>query len=75
MTIMEWKPIETAPKEEGVVVLVYEPGLPHFDIFMAEWVHDIVGKRWQQWNTEDPAWLHPTHWMPLPPPPDRQEGE
>ena len=61
----KWKPIETAPKD-GTIVLLYEPREP-IDSHTIE-----VGA----FNCED--WyclmftytIYPTHWMPLPEPPE-----
>ena len=61
---MEWKRIETAPKD-GTEVLVYgllKDGSGHFIT--------VCPFRGVRWTIE---WLHncfpPTHWMPLPDPP------
>jgi hypothetical protein len=58
----EWQPIETAPKD-GTAVIVYCP---------AKGVH--VGNRRSDrvgWYSVRGAYLcKPTHWMPLPPPPE-----
>lgn len=74
----EWKPISTAP-EDGTFVLLYAPiGICH-GAFM-EAVSDEtseefprgkpLGKRWFMGLTyHDAKAYNPTHWMPLPPPP------
>ena len=64
-----WKPIETAPKD-GTIILVgvwdYGP-----DIASASW----NGKFWDMelygyQYCGDPEFSDPTHWMPLPAPPE-----
>jgi hypothetical protein len=59
----EWKPIETAPKD-GSDVLIWcytgEIGVAHFDSATFAWWSDLSTR-------ECPD---PTHWMPLPPPPE-----
>lgn len=52
----EWQPIETAP--EGERVLTYFSDGDFLLCFAAEWKRD----------EGDDVW--PTHWMPLPEPPD-----
>ena len=65
---MEWQPIETAPKD-GTPVLGYRDG----DMATVEW-----RATWGEWvlavpgaYAEDDDWK-PSHWMPLPNPPERQ---
>ena len=63
-----WQPIETAPKDGSPVVIGFDPtrddddGLPHGVDFM----------RWMDKAWRDPLThrLRPTHWMPLPTPPE-----
>ena len=74
---MEWQPIETAPKNE--VILLYGEIDPHPD---DEQLHSKGARRvagyWDQideaWSSTTSTWagpwIKPTHWMPLPPPPD-----
>ena len=61
---MSWQPIETAPKD-GTEVLLCEPlsGGYHFI---------VVGAFWRQldWITGGGRQVDPTHWMPLPAPPE-----
>jgi hypothetical protein len=58
----EWQPIETAPKDE--VILVYDGD----DIYMAEWDDSFNSRGWRLYI--DGARLYrTTHWMPLPEPP------
>jgi hypothetical protein len=72
---MEWKPIETAPKD-GTAVLLYFSNSPH-QIWIGAWVRhsdpsypfvwrDPTGSILvREWKDDVP----PTHWMPLPEPP------
>jgi hypothetical protein len=57
----EWKPIETAPRD-GSDVLIWcytgEIGIAHFDYATFAWWHNLC------------EYPDPTHWMPLPPPPE-----
>ena len=65
----EWMPIETAPKD-GTMILLYRDG-DHAD---GHWMGDarfqIWGNRRRGWSYPD--WCAPTHWQPLPSPPDSQ---
>jgi hypothetical protein len=81
---MIWQPIETAPRDQGQILL-YVPSLPGYPGIPPNWkfnAHVIVGRRSgsaDHWQTdierldEDEDWcvceVHPTHWMPLPWPP------
>lgn len=64
---MEWRPIETAPKD-GKDILLWSPRInPKWDdvVFVAGWFNGswvaVSGATW----AEDEV----THWMPLPKPP------
>ena len=71
-----WQPIETAPKD-GTHILIF---CPHDDVPIA------VGHMWAGegpafWSYADellmnvcPEGCDPTHWMPLPPPPEQSDG-
>lgn len=60
----EWQPIETAPRD-GSKVLAYDPGWCGGTMAIARWwdgefrTGNLPGEE-----------MYPTHWMPLPPPPD-----
>ena len=59
---MQWKPIETAPKD-GTRILVYAPDI---DRVLIAAFQTISGKgAWVGWREA----LQPTHWMALPNPP------
>lgn len=57
---MSWQPIETAPKDKGVRVLVT------WDALVAVGERSSLGGWWvDEWA----EYKKPTHWMPLPEPP------
>ena len=61
-----WRPIEIAPKDQWV--LVYER---HWGLKVAKW---FCEDQWRYANdTADGGYqcCHPTHWMPLPEPPEK----
>lgn len=75
---MEWMPIETAPKDKDV--WVYGLATPWAGSSPFSWQGQAG------WNEEDASWwttshddtgevliVRPTHWMPLPPPPEIKE--
>lgn len=63
-----WHPIETAPRD-GTRFLALE-GRRHFDC----WWHWFGADQVYNWQDEADSEPDPTHWMPLPPPPqDREE--
>jgi Protein of unknown function (DUF551) len=59
----EWQPIETAPRD-GTEILLFARGQ-----------HDDVYRGVGQWSEHSNSWfwsfaIRPTHWMPLPEPPE-----
>lgn len=71
----DWRPIENAPKD-GTPVLVYAPqGCTQWTMYTPLWIC-----RWDTGRHEGGAWTEaggelwttcePTHWMPLPQPPE-----
>lgn len=67
-----WQPIETAPKD-GTVFIAFEAG----DAYRCNWLeqHDGEGHfsaGW--WDHVNDSFENPTHWMPLPTPPQEDEG-
>jgi hypothetical protein len=72
---MKWQPIETAPKD-GTEILVYKRyrkyqewvGKDEYDFYIHISFYD--GGDWYI-SAYDPPWGNqPTHWMPLPEPPN-----
>lgn len=66
---MKWQPIETAPKDgaEILVCVIYDvDGEQH----SARWVDAFYGGRWIWFPKIISAPFEPTHWMPLPEPPE-----
>lgn len=68
--MMEWQPIETAPKD-GTPILVCRVGYQAQQVAAVYW--DWTFSRRYPWQFLTIADGHakgwPTHWMPLPPPP------
>lgn len=66
-----WQPIETAPKEDGVLVLLYPSRCwaddVNSDCEVGYW--DDFVQRWLAATTAAEDYTGPTHWMPLPLPP------
>lgn len=61
-----WQPIETAPKD-GSSVLVYEG----FEPIVTEGWWDAEDEMWRPSGSRNyPFWHQPTHWQPLPDPPE-----
>lgn len=61
-----WRPIETAPKD-GTNILLAHPSAVfdgYWDELSRGWVDDVTDLY------EDKITYEPTHWMPLPPPPE-----
>jgi hypothetical protein len=75
--VSEWQPIETAPRD-STVVLVYRADAGVFTAWFTnpgfalglpddEWTED---EWWSTDGTDLQGDLMPTHWMPLPAPPN-----
>lgn len=69
---MEWQPIETAPKDGTEIIIYCTDTKPCMGAFVAD-----MG--WCAPARFPGSWIdlpdHPTHWMPLPPPPHSPDGE
>ena len=76
---MEWQPIETAPKD-GSSILIYDPDDGHGAgeepvIYVCYWKEGMSRRRgitgsWTEADGEMYTTFIPTHWMPLPKPPE-----
>lgn len=64
---MSWQPIETAPKD-GTVVIGYDPSGAYATRSGFEFMRWLDG----QWCDPETHRMYPTHWMPLPDPPEQQ---
>lgn len=76
----KWMDIETAPKD-GTVILVY-PGTWDYSASPAKWNEDQYAKKprpfWDRSDAITVGWNRgrvPTHWIPMPEPPQREEGD
>lgn len=69
---IEWKPIETAPKDGTPIWLYTACGQCEGYWKYGEWEQDAIYCTYD--GTGGPAFeCNPTHWMPLPPPPKDDE--
>jgi len=78
---MEWQPIETAPKDDALLVCGTRQGWEHCGPHIVCARRDSWTGRWSIYGAapsrHSPQWLDtidPTHWMPLPAPP-AEKGE
>lgn len=62
-----WQPIETAPKD-GTWILVSHPAWTDGKWEIAQWSQ--YSECWQTYDTGLTGLMPPTHWMPLPSPPE-----
>jgi hypothetical protein len=64
--MIEWQPIETAPKDGLTDILMFQNG----GIYMATWCPLGPSQKPRfGWVSNTGYQLEPTHWMPLPEPP------
>lgn len=72
----EWQPIETAPKDGTEVLLFFVSDVPwqasSKGICIGFWGDD-GSNAWYAFESDSNALGNPTHWMPLPPPPEGSE--
>ena len=72
--IAQWRPIETAPKDADGI-LVYAPAYPNAPVGEACF-HEGTGWWWVGTAPgdyyADPIQPPPTHWLPLPAPPEKE---
>ena len=68
---MTWQPIETAPRDKSILLFA-----PYGLIYCGRKRHGMLGEPQQYvhaWRCDSSGrFANPSHWMPLPPPP---EGE
>lgn len=80
MEVSEWKPIETAPKD-GRPLLLFDPvykvhvgshAAESFarDVFDIDDVRHYIPASWSCWSNRSNDKFNPTHWMPIPAPPE-----
>lgn len=65
---MGWKPIETAPKDETVVLLFCPERWDTAGVVVAFWSEDFAAWYEREASSHSVS-EEPTHWMPLPAPP------
>ena len=65
---MEWKTIETAPKDGEHILVTRFPATTKSPMKIAWWGKLKSKKVWKIGNKTELRWS-PTHWMPLPQPP------
>lgn len=65
-----WRPIETAPRD-GTRIMAYEPSADSKNHEI--WWEDDCGGPFQGWTDDWDTEPEPTHWMPLPEPPQETD--
>ena len=67
----EWQPIETAPKDGTKVLLgrFSGTGTDHDGRVRVDWYRQL-GDSYIGWGDFNMRYWPPTHWMPIPPPPE-----
>lgn len=64
----DWRPIDTAPKNGTAVLVALAGGM--YTPTVAYWRSSITGSMWTIPETNRYLIVEPTHWMPLPEPPE-----
>jgi hypothetical protein len=64
----EWQPIETAPKDGKRILLVIN--IDKIFVVIGGWDSSWTGQCWVYDTKRIPTDVMPTHWMPLPKPPE-----
>lgn len=74
---MEWQPIETAPKDGSVILAYWEAYLDGKRIegdncyALTKWSSNLG--LWISIDDEEFGYMEPSHFMPLPPPPEQNK--
>jgi hypothetical protein len=71
LKVHSWQPIATAPKDETAVLICRISIVPGYRPVVARW-SDLLSPCSASW-TDGEYTFSPTHWMPLPAPPDAEE--
>ena len=66
MVMSKWQSIETAPRDGSVLWLYQREGSPH--MYEGWWHKDLLDGT-EYWQDDADSEPNPTHWMPLPDPP------
>ena len=90
-TVLQWQPIETAPKTGRTLLLGYPNSLGNWRTTRGQWMSgDYIAEYWEEPDDVEPGWfetsveaddvpncwsVEPTHWMPLPAAPAASGGE
>lgn len=70
----EWQPIETAPADYSVVLLYQPAGPGNAEAIGQGHRTDLRGHTHDKWIFQATGWrADPTHWMPMPAPPDNND--
>ena len=59
---MEWQPIETAPKDGRLILMITKNASDICGVYVAYWNDEMD---WFQFHKEGYV-TNPTHWMPIP---------
>ena len=67
----EWQPIETAPKDGSSILVALKGGEVREAEWFVRWYNDPSKPGWMPANMDEEYghYVEPTHWMPLPKPP------
>jgi hypothetical protein len=64
----KWQPIETAPKDGTEIIAYRKVQPPHIEAM--SWADYGDTGRWYWTYDGDSPDVQPTHWIPIPPPPE-----
>jgi hypothetical protein len=66
---MTWQPIETAPKDTAILIYSSGYNVAHYNTAYERWCTYTDGRGTAGERLLN-SWDFPTHWMPLPAPPE-----
>ena len=70
MNMSDWQPIETVPKQRNVLLFAFTESGSNYKMETGYWMENEFVSSWNWPYALKEYDVKPTHWMPMPPPPE-----